>query len=259
MRENNLKKLWQEDRVALNAWLTIPSAWTVEIMAHTGFDALTIDMQHGLMGYQTALTMLQAMSSTSAVPLVRVPWNDPASIMRLLDAGAYGIVCPMINNRQEAENFVQACRYPPLGQRSYGPIRANVYAGNDYFAAANQTVLTFAMIETRQALENLEAIVSTPGLDGLYVGTVDLSISLGLPEKVDITSATVEAALKKIVKTAKEHGLITGIHVNSPNSTQLLTEWGFQLLTLANDTPLLRGAANSVLEQTQQKLGYSQQ
>ena len=258
MRENNLKKIWQADRVVCNAWLTIPSAWTVELMAHAGFDSLTIDMQHGLMDYQTALTMLQAMSSTSVVPLVRVPGNDPASIMRLLDAGMYGIVCPMINNRQEAEAFVRACRYPPLGDRSYGPIRANVYAGNNYFSAANQTILTFAMIETSQGLENLEEIASTPGLDGLYVGTVDLSISLGLPVKIDLSFAPVQEALKRIVKIAKKHGLVTGIHVNPPNSTLLLKEWGFQMLTLTNDTPLLRSAANSILEQTKQKLGYFQ-
>ncbi|MEM6255769.1 MAG: aldolase/citrate lyase family protein [Cyanobacteria bacterium P01_D01_bin.156] len=256
MRENTLKKIWADNRIALNAWLTIPSAWTGEVMAHTGFDALTIDMQHGLMDYQTALTMLQAMSSTSAVPLVRVPWNDPVSIMRLLDAGAYGIVCPMINNRQEAEDFIQSCRYPPLGQRSYGPIRANVYAGNDYFSVANQTVLALAMIETSQALDNLEEIASTPGLDGLYVGTVDLSISLGLPAKVDFSLAIVEDALKKIVKVAQEYGLVPGIHVGLPENIPLLTEWGFQILTLTNDTPLLRGAASHILRQTRQKLGY---
>ncbi len=137
MRENKLKCLWQENKTAINAWLTIPSAWTAEVLAHAGFDALTIDMQHGLTDYQTAVTMLQAISTTDVVPLVRVPWNEPAMIMRLLDAGVYGIISPMINNRAEAEAFVSACRYPPLGYRSYGPIRANVYGGDDYFANAN--------------------------------------------------------------------------------------------------------------------------
>ena len=131
MRKNKLKQLWEEGKTAINAWLTIPSAWTAETMAHTGFDAITIDMQHGLADYQTTLSMLHAISTTDAVPLARVPWNEPATIMRPLDAGVYGLVCPMVNSREEAEAFVGACRYPPLGFRSYGPIRANVYAGED--------------------------------------------------------------------------------------------------------------------------------
>ena len=254
MRENILKRKWQEGAKTLNAWLTIPSAWTAEVMAHVGFDSLTIDMQHGLMDYATALTMLQAISTTSAAPLARVPWNDPAVIMRLLDAGAYGIVCPMVNTRTEAEAFVRACRYPPLGQRSYGPIRANVYAGNDYFQSANQTVLTFAMIETSRAMDNLEEIAATPGLDGFYVGTVDLSISLGLPEKVDLRRPTVEETLKRIVSVAKAHGLVTGIHLNGSENAALLGEWGFQMLTVTNDTPLLRNAARHILKETKQIL-----
>ena len=142
MRENCLKRLWQEGKIALNAWLTIPSAWSAEVMAHVGYDALTIDLQHGLIDYQTALAMLQAISTTAVVPLVRAPWNEPAMIMRLLDAGAYGVICPMVNTRLEAEAFVQACRYPPAGNRSFGPSRATIYAGEDYFSFANQTVLT---------------------------------------------------------------------------------------------------------------------
>ena len=167
MRPNKLKQLWHQNETAINAWLTIPSAWTAEIMAHAGFDAITIDMQHGLSDFQTTLSMLQAISTTESVPLARVPWNEPAMIMRLLDAGVYGLICPMVNTRADAEAFVGACRYPPLGFRSYGPIRANLYAGDDYFAHANETVLTFAMVETAEALENLEEIVKTPGLDGM--------------------------------------------------------------------------------------------
>ena len=106
MRENKLKTLWNDSKPALNAWLTIPSSWSAELMAHAGYDALTIDMQHGLMDFQIALSMLQAISTTEVVPLVRVPWNEPAMIMRMLDAGAYGIICPMVNTRTESERFV---------------------------------------------------------------------------------------------------------------------------------------------------------
>jgi len=148
MRTNRLRHLWTDGKTAVNAWLTIPSAWTAEVMAHAGFDAVTIDMQHGLIDYQTSLAMLQSISATGVVPLVRVPWNDPAAIMRALDAGACGIICPMINNRKEAEAFDGACRYAPGGYRSYGPTRAVLGAGKDYVARANDEVLAFAMIET---------------------------------------------------------------------------------------------------------------
>ena len=186
MQENRLKRLWKEKKIALNAWLTIPSAWTAEVMAQVGFDSLTIDLQHGLIDYHTALAMLQAISTTTVVPLVRAPWNEPSMIMRLLDAGAYGVICPMVNSRAEAEAFVQACRYPPAGNRSYGPTRAAVYSGGDYFSSANQTVLALAMIETTQALEDVEDIAATrglpvgwPDLDEEAMQLVDMSLVWG--------------------------------------------------------------------------------
>lgn len=254
MRKNTLKQKWLAGQKSTNIWLTIPSAWSAEVLANTGFDSITIDMQHGLMDYTTALAMLQSISTTSAIPLARVPWNDPAIIMRLLDAGCYGIVCPMINTRAEADAFVQACRYPPLGQRSYGPIRANLYAGDDYFNNANDTVLTFAMIETKEAMDNLEEIAATPGLDGLYVGTVDLSISLGLPEKIGISHKQIAGALRKIISVAKAHGLVTGIHLSGTENTSTLAELGFNMLTVTNDTPLLQQAAQQKLAETKEIL-----
>ena len=255
MRKNKLKQLWKEGKTAINAWLTIPSAWTAETMAHTGFDAITIDMQHGLADYQTTLSMLHAISTTDAVPLARVPWNEPATIMRLLDAGVYGLVCPMVNSREEAEAFVGACRYPPLGFRSYGPIRANVYAGEDYFENANQTVITLAMIETAQALENLEEIVTTPGLDGVYVGTVDLSISMGLAGLGDLNDKKLQNALNIIMTQINKHDRIAGIHASTPESAEKLSEQGFRLITPVNDTNLLRNAAINALEETRKWIG----
>ncbi len=254
MRENKLKQLWQEGKTALNAWLTIPNAWTAETMAHVGFDAITIDMQHGLADYQTAVSMLQAISTTDAVPLARVPWNEPVTIMRLLDAGVYGLVCPMINSREEAEAFVGACRYPPLGFRSYGPIRANLYAGDDYFEQANQTVITLAMIETAQAMENLEEIISTPGLDGVYVGTVDLSISMGLAGLGDLDDPQLQHALNRIMTQIVKHNRVAGIHASTPEDAAKLSEQGFGLITAVNDTKLLRNAAKNALAQTRKRM-----
>lgn len=257
MRENRLKRLWQEDKIAINAWLTMPSAWSAEVMAQIGFDALTIDLQHGLIDYQTALSMLQAISTTAVVPLVRAPWNDPAMIMRLLDAGAYGVICPMVNSRAEAEMFVQACRYPPVGNRSYGPTRAMLYAGEDYFSNANRSVLALAMIETTQALENIEEIATTPGLDGFYVGPIDLSISLGISERVDFDNTRFKNALNTILHIAKANKLVTGIHTLSPENIAGLAHGGFQMITPATDTTLLEVAAKNALKQAKRIIGVA--
>ena len=125
-------------------------------MAHQGYDSLTIDMQHGVVDYQTAVTMLQAISTTPVIPLARVPWNDPAILMKSLDAGVYRVICPMINTRAEAEALVRACKYPPRGYRSFGPVRASIYAGSDYVDHANDDLIVMPMIETSEALKNLD-------------------------------------------------------------------------------------------------------
>ena len=254
MRENRLKQLWKEGQTVVNAWLTMPSSWSAEVMAHAGFDSLTLDMQHGLPDYQVALTMLQAISTTDVVPLVRVPWNDPAILMRMLDAGVYGIICPMINSRAEAEAFVGACRYAPLGYRSYGPTRAAVYAGDDYAARANDTVLMLAMIETAMALKNLDDILSTPGLDGFYVGPSDLSLSLGLPKLGDFTNPMLMRALDTILNAAARHNIVPGIHAYTPENAVMLSERGFRLVTPADDTRLLRAAASAAATATRRGL-----
>lgn len=254
MRANNLKQLWAAGHTATNAWLTIGNSWTAEIMANAGFDAITVDMQHGMADFQTTVTMLQAISTRESMPLVRVPWNDPMILMRVLDAGAYGIVCPMISTRAEAEAFVGACRYPPEGWRSFGPIRANVYAGDDYFAHANETILTFAMIETQQGLDNIEAIITTSGLDGVYIGTVDLSISMGLAGMGDLDDPALQKAINKILALATQHKRFVGIHARTPDEVAPLSKMGFHLITLVNDTKLLKSAAKDALKQAQQYL-----
>ena len=148
-------------------------------MAHQGFDSLTIDMQHGVVDYQVAVSMLQGISTPGVIPLARVPWNDPARLMKILDAGAYGVICPMINTAQEAEAMVQACKYPPRGFRSWGPVRASLYAGSDYGDHANDDIIVMPMIETAEALKNLDDILSVDGVDAIYVGPSDLTLALG--------------------------------------------------------------------------------
>ncbi|CAN5886849.1 aldolase/citrate lyase family protein [soil metagenome] len=212
MRENKLRTKLENGDAVVNGWLQIPSSVAAEAMAHQGFDSLTLDLQHGPLHYDAALPMLQAISTTDTTPLARVPWNEPGIIMKMLDAGCYGIICPMVNSRAECEAFVQACRYPPQGYRSFGPTRAKFYAGADYAPNANATVLTFAMIETKAALDNLDDILSVPGLDAIYVGPADLSQSLGGPPGADFEDGPVPEALDKIIEAAKQHGVKAGIH-----------------------------------------------
>jgi 4-hydroxy-2-oxoheptanedioate aldolase len=247
MRVNKLREIWAEGGTTVNGWLHIPSSWSAEVMAHAGWDSVTVDLQHGLSGYQAAVTMLQAISTTDAVPMARATWNDTAQIMRLLDAGAYGIICPMINNRAEAEAFVGACRYPPLGYRSFGPTRARVYAGADYAQYANETIVTLAMVETQQALDNLEGILSTPGLDGVFVGPNDLRLSLTGKTEMDSSNTILQAALEQIVNVTRENGLVAGIWVPDAENGQQMKQLGYQLITVSTDTRMLTAAAQEIV------------
>jgi 4-hydroxy-2-oxoheptanedioate aldolase len=247
MRQNQLKSLWTAGAPVLNGWLAIPSSYSAEIMAHQGFDSLTIDMQHGVAAYETAVTMLQAISTTAVTPLVRVPWNEPGIIMRMLDAGSYGIICPMINSRAEAERFVSACRYPPIGQRSYGPNRARLYGGADYLLHANETVLTLAMIETAEALDHLDEIMSTPGLSGVYVGPADLSLSLTGVLHFDYGDPELLSKLDLIVAATRRHGLIAGLHTGSPEFARRMVGQGYGFVTIQSDAGFLEAAAKRVV------------
>ena len=212
MRENTVKSIWARGGVVVNGWLSIPSSFSAEVMAHQGFDSLVVDMQHGVVDYQTAVTMLQAISTTGVIPFARVPWNDPAYIMKILDAGAYGIICPMINTRKEAEQLVRTCKYVPKGYRSFGPVRASIYGGTDYATAANDTLVVMPMIETKEAVQNIDEILSTPGIDAVYVGPADLSLTLGCTPKLDQTEPPVVEALGKILAACKRHKVIAGLH-----------------------------------------------
>ncbi len=249
MRENRLKSLWREGRPALGGWLTVPSSFSAEVFAHAGFDWLTVDMQHGLIDYQCAVGMLQAISTTATVPLVRVPWNEPGIIMKALDAGAYGVIIPMVNSRPEAEAAVSACRYPPLGVRSYGPVRAAYYGGRDYFAHADREVCCICMIETRQALENLDDILSVPGIDAVYVGPADLSVSLGLPPASDHDEGVFVEAVQRILDACRRHSVVPGVHAGGVAVARKRIEQGFLLVEMCDDAgALARTAAHDLKE-----------
>ena len=243
MRENTLRSIWARGDAVVNGWLSIPSAFSAEVMAHQGFDSLTIDMQHGVVDYQVAVTMLQAIATTPVMPLARVPWNDPAQVMKMLDAGVYGVICPMINTRAEAEALVQACKYPPRGYRSWGPVRASIYAGMDYGDHANADIVVMPMIETALAVKNLDEILSVPGIDAVYVGPSDLSLTLGCKPRLDQTDPPVVEAQQRIVEACKRHGVIAGIHNATAAYAVTMIAAGYQFVTLASDSRFLAAKA----------------
>src|SRR4026207_859891 len=210
MRENALKKIWAKGEAVVNGWLSIPSGFSAEVMAHQGFDSLTIDMQHGVVDYQVAVSMLQGISTLGVVPLARVRWNAPARRMKILDAGAYGVICPMINTPQEAEAMVRACKYPPRGYRSWGPVRASLYAGGDYGDHANVETIVMPMIETAEALKNLDDILSVDGVDAIYVGPSDLSLAMGLKPRLDQTDPPAVDA-QKTIQAARQRRAEDGV------------------------------------------------
>ncbi len=242
MRENLVKKRWQDGQPALNAWLQIPDSFVAENLAHLGWDSITVDLQHGLGDYRSTVTMFQATSTTATVPMVRVPWNEPGIIMRMLDGGAFGIICPMINDREACQAFVGACRYPPDGYRSYGPRRAELYAGEDYVAQANRTIITMAMIETAEAVENIDAILTTPGLDAIYIGPMDLAQSYGAA-----VVGVVESAIETVVRAAAAHGIVPGIHTASVEQARARLSQGFRFISVQSDIQMLATASRRTL------------
>jgi 4-hydroxy-2-oxoheptanedioate aldolase len=240
--QNKLRTLWNEGASAVNAWLGIPSTVTAEIVSRQGFDAITIDLQHGINDYSTAVPMLQALSASDVTPMARVPWLEPGIIMKLLDAGALGIVCPMINTPADAERFVAYCRYAPDGERSFGPVRAGLLHGAAYVRQANESVVTLAMVETGQGLANVADIARTPGLTGVYIGPSDLGLSLGYEAKLDQTEPVVVDAIKRILEAAKSADIKAGIHCLAPAYARQMLELGFDLVTLGTDVRLFTAA-----------------
>lgn len=249
-----MREIWEGGGVALNGWLHVPSPFSVEMMAHAGHDCLTVDMQHGPPEVGDIVPMLQAISTTNVVPFARVNWNDPGVIMKALDAGCYGIICPMIEGRNDAEAFVGACRYPPEGYRSYGPFRANLYAGPDYAANANETVITMAMIETRGALEELDAILAVPGLDAVFVGPSDLGQSLGLGPGMDREEPGFLAAMDRVVDAARGKGLGAGIFTGSVEYAERVIGRGFNFVNVSSDVRLMAEGAGAATDALRKRL-----
>jgi 4-hydroxy-2-oxoheptanedioate aldolase len=242
VRTNGLRDVMQGDEAAICGWLSTDSPYLAEVLSYSGYDAVTVDLQHGMYGLDRAITLLQAISAGLAVPMARCPSADPATIGKLLDAGAYGIVCPAIDTPEQAAALVRACRYPPVGGRSFGPSRGLLYGGPDYVDHADDTVLTWAMIESVTAVSNLDAILATPGLDAVYVGPNDLALSMGERPGAAQPAAEVLRALEHIATKARAAGRWAGAFAADAALARRQVEMGYHLVTPGNDVGIMRQA-----------------
>ena len=246
---NRLKDLWSSGGTAIGGWLSIPSGYSAEVMAKAGYDALTVDMQHGVQDYQSLVSCFQALPADGPVPLVRVPWNEPGIIGKVLDAGAMGVICPMINTAEEARALVNAMRYPPMGARSHGPIRAGMYGeAGTYYKTANADVICMPMIETEQAVANIDAILDVPGIDAIYIGPGDLGMSMGLPPAIDREEPAILGHYETVLKACKKRGIYAGLHNAMPDYAVRMMDMGFRYLVLASDSGIMLRAARGDVE-----------
>lgn len=251
MRPNTIRTRLAASQLVVNGWLSIASAYSAEGVGHSGVHAVTVDLQHGMLGFSEALAMLQAISATPATPMVRVPALDPAQIMHLLDAGAYGIICPMISTPEQAAELVAACRYPPTGKRSFGPSRGLLYGGADYVTQADETVMVIPMIETAEAVTRIDEILNVAGIDMIYVGPNDLAFELD--GHVGYPRPKSEAALLDVLAAATRNGIPAGVFCGSGEEARKRAQQGFRLVTPGNDfghlTRSMKDAVRLTLDQ----------
>jgi 4-hydroxy-2-oxoheptanedioate aldolase len=248
MRDNPLRQRWADGEAALGAWLSIANSFSAELVARSDFDYVCVDTQHGQIDYSSLPSMLQAVNLGSATPVVRVPWNEPGIIGKCLDAGARAIIIPMVNTREQAEAAVSACRYAPVGSRSFGPTRVSRQEGSDYYANANADTAVIPMIETQEALGNLDDILSVPGIDAIYVGPADLSISLGIKPGNNDGDPIFDRAYAEILAGCERHGVVPGCHTVAALGARRV-EQGFQMVTIFNDVlGLSQSAAANLAE-----------
>ena len=243
---------WKTNKPTVNVFLRINNSYVAELVTQLDFDAVTLDLQHGLIELEHSLPMLQAMHKEK-FPMMRIAANDPAAIMKLLDIGAKGIICPLINTRADAEKFVNACFYPPIGYRSYGPLRANLPARPTYMQDYKNDIMTFAQIETKESLDNLEEIATTKNLSGLYVGPYDLSISLGMSKLADFSDASFMEHIKRILAVSKKYNLLTAIQCYNEADAAMLANMGYSMVTPLEESAMLVQGVREKLERVRSK------
>ena len=236
-----LRQIWNDGDRAIGGWLSIPATLSAEVFGRAGFDYVCIDNQHGALEYQITVEMIRAIEAAGTSPIVRVPWNEPGIIGKMLDAGAHGVIIPMVNSPEEAEAAVAACRYAPNGSRSYGPTVAGIRR-SDYVDWSAKNVACIPMIETKQAVEALPEILSVPGIDGIYVGPADLSLTLGLPPGNNDGEPAFDEAYARIIEECQRAGVVPGCHA-SGSLVPKRFEQGFRMVTATADQLSLRAGA----------------
>jgi 4-hydroxy-2-oxoheptanedioate aldolase len=231
------------------SWMTLPGAIVAGQVARLPYEGVCIDMQHGLSGFTDVAAMSPAITAAGKPVILRILWNDPGLVGQALDAGAQTVIAPMVNTPAAAAALVKAAKYAPQGMRSWGGYAAVQAAGlvpADYLKQANSRTMIFAMIETEEALGNLDKIAATPGLDGLFVGPNDLSISLGFGLGKDLKIPKLEAAIKSIAAAAKKHKLVPGAFGGSPEACAFFAGHGYRFIAAATDVGLMAAGAKAM-------------
>jgi 4-hydroxy-2-oxoheptanedioate aldolase len=240
--------LFDGKEVTLGGWCSIPGTFSAELMGRSGFDWVCVDMQHGLIGYDQLVPMLQALSGTGTFPIVRVPWNAPDHIMKALDAGARAIIVPLVNSAEEAQQAVAWAKYPPHGMRSWGPTRAALVLDGYQAARANEKTHLIAMIETPAGVRNQDAIMQVDGVDAIYVGPSDLALGHGLEPGGGVPEGSEhERLVLEILAGCQRNGVLAAIHTDGPKTARRWIEAGYRMLTIGTDGAMLRAEATSRL------------
>jgi 4-hydroxy-2-oxoheptanedioate aldolase len=257
MAANPIREIWAGDRPAFGLWSVMPGTIGAEILAKAGADYVCVDQQHGVIDYGSMAPMFQVIRAGGAAPITRVLSNDPFLIMKALDAGSWGVIVPLVNSAEDAARAVSACRYPPQGIRSFGPVLAADVIGSRDPEKLGGEVVCLVMVETREALKGVDDIAATPGLDGVYIGPSDLALSLGLPPTLEIMEGEHAEAIERIREACHEHGIAAGIHAPSGEWARRHAQAGFDLITVASDAPLLRAAASREMTTAREGLAYT--
>jgi 4-hydroxy-2-oxoheptanedioate aldolase len=253
---NKLRARLKSGKACINGWLAIPSGYSAEVMAQCGFHSITVDLQHGVQDYQSMVQCFQAIDKFPVTPLVRVDSNQPGIIGKVLDAGAWGVICPMVNTAADAQALVSAALYPPEGKRSSGPVRAAAYATKDpYQTFANDEILILPMIETREALENLDAILDVAGISGIYIGPSDLAFSHGAGPGLDREEKQFHEIYEDLLEAALKRGLFAGIHTATGSYAARMIAMGFHLVTIGSDSAYMARAARADIDLARKMAG----
>jgi 4-hydroxy-2-oxoheptanedioate aldolase len=241
VKTNRVKELWKQGKPAVQGWCSTGNPYIAEMMAHAGFDAVVIDWQHGVgVSQESVVACLQAIGSSDAVPIVRVPWNSPEYISYVLDAGAYGVIVPMVNSYAEAEAAGRSCRYAPRGIRSIAANRPTLSEPlGEYIKRANDDVICLVMVETAKALENVEEIARAPEIDGLYIGPSDLSLDMGVNLADWANDDRHLAAVQRVFAAANANGIVPCHHGAGPAVSAKLVNLGSRLCQIGNDMRML--------------------